>query len=82
MSPELTEALRDDGFAMALKRLYNYRKLRELGAPLVIIERSNQLLEKSRIELGPRNFAMMADLFVEYKEIEDAALLVDEVNDG
>lgn len=78
MSPELMEAMKDNDTAMALKRLYNYRKLRELGAPPVVIERSNQLLEKSKNGLGRRFAEISAQFFIEYKEVEDAALLAEE----
>jgi hypothetical protein len=73
MSPELSEALKDRDVAIALKRLYNYRKLRDLDAPLVVIERSSQLLDKSRDALGARFDGISAALFVEFKVIEDAA---------
>lgn len=77
MSPELTEALNDNDIFLALKRLYNYKKLRELGAPPIIIERACILLDKSKSDLGPRYSGISAKLFVEFKEVEDAALARD-----
>lgn len=73
MSPELTEALKDSEVSLALKRLYNYRKLRDLCAPPVIIEKSSVLLDKSKEALGARFAGISAALFVEFKEIEDVA---------
>ena len=74
MSPELAEALRDSDVLLALKRLYNYRKLRDLGAPPVIIEKSSLLLDKSKVALGDRFAQISAALFVEFRDIEDAAV--------
>jgi hypothetical protein len=73
MSPELVEALKDSEVSLALKRLYNYQKLRNLSAPPVIIEKSSLLLDKSKEALGARFAGISAALFVEFKEIEDAA---------
>lgn len=73
MSPELTEALKDREVSLALKRLYNYRKLRDLDAPPVVIEKASVLLDKSRVSLGDRFTNISAVLFVEFKEIEDVA---------
>jgi hypothetical protein len=74
MSPELSEALKDSDVSLALKRLYNYRKLRDLGAPPVIIEKSSLLLDKSKAALGDRFANISAALFVEFRDIEEAAL--------
>ena len=73
MSPELTEALKDSDVAIALKRLYNYQKLRNLGAPPIIIEKASMLMDKSKAALGDRYAGISAALFVEFKEVEDAA---------
>lgn len=72
MSPELTKALTDNDVVDALRRLYNYQKLRVLGAPPVIIEKASLLLDKSKVVLGSRFAGISAALFVEFKEIEDA----------
>ena len=78
MSPELAEALKDVDVSLALKRLYNYRKLRDLGAPPVIIEKSSVLLDKSKVALGDRFAQISAALFVEFRDIEDAAIKVEQ----
>lgn len=73
MSPELAEALKDSEVSLALKRLYNYRKLRDLGAPPVIIEKTSLLLDKSKEALGARFAEISAGLFLEFQDIENAA---------
>lgn len=78
MSPELTEGLKDKEIALALKRLYNYKRLRELLAPPVVIEQACQLLEKSKVALGNRYSEISAKLFVEFQEIEDATFLAEQ----
>lgn len=72
MSPELTAAIKDEQTFLALQRLYNYKKLRELKAPPVIIEHASQLLDKSRVSLGKRYDAVLSSLFDQFKEYEDA----------
>jgi hypothetical protein len=78
MSPELTGAVADKDIAIALKRLYNYKKLQELGAPHIIIEEASKLLDKSRADLGVRFDRISAKLFVEFKEMEDQAALAEQ----
>jgi hypothetical protein len=78
MSPELTEALNDKEVFLALKRLYTYKRLRELGAPPVIVEGAGQQLDRSKKELGARYAGISARLFVEFKEIEDATILAEQ----
>jgi DUF438 domain-containing protein len=71
MSPELEAALADDDARLALKRLFTYQRLRELNAPLAVIEKASSLLEESRRQLGKNFQILMATVYDEYKIVED-----------
>jgi DUF438 domain-containing protein len=71
MSPELEAALADDDARLALKRLFTYQRLRELNAPLSVIEKASSLLEESRRQLGKNFQILMATVYDEYKIVED-----------
>jgi hypothetical protein len=72
MSPELTAALADEDTFLALKRLYTYQRLRELNAPLPIIERASLLLEESKRTIGKGYKQLVNTVYDEYRQIEDA----------
>lgn len=72
MSPELKQALENDGIYTALKRLHNYKRLRELSAPPMIVQRSLEQLEKSKQELG-KEYEVVQSLYDEFRKIEEAA---------
>lgn len=78
MSPELEAALADDDIRLALKRLYTYQRLRELNAPLPIIEKASGLLDESKKKLGRSFGVFMPVVYDEYKQIEDANIQSEE----
>lgn len=71
MSPELEAALADDDARLALKRLHTYQRLRELEAPLPIIEKASSLLDESKRQLGKNFQILAATVYDEYKVVED-----------
>lgn len=72
MSPELTAALADEDSFLALKRLYTYQRLRELNAPLPVIEKASLLLEESKKMIGKGFKQLVNTVYDEYRQIEDA----------
>ena len=62
---KLHDALDDFHANLALKRLYNLRRLRELKAPPLVVEKAEELLAKSRVEMGDR-FDDLEGLYSEY----------------
>jgi hypothetical protein len=71
MSPELEAMLADEDTALALKRLYTYQRLRELNAPLPIIEKASSLLDESKKQLGSGYRILIHTVYEEYRQIED-----------
>lgn len=77
MSPELEAALKEDATRMALKRIYNFKRLRELNAPPVLIEQASELLEKSKKNLG-KKYNAIRDLFDEFRPIHEAQMAAEQ----
>jgi hypothetical protein len=74
MSPELEQALQDETLKIALKRIYNFKRLRELNAPPVLIEQASVLLDKTKKALGTQKYNAVRDLFDEFRPIHEAYL--------
>jgi hypothetical protein len=74
MSPELEQALKDDDLSIALKRIYNFKRLRELNAPPVLIEQASVLLDKTKKSLGKQKYEAVRELFDEYRPIHEAQI--------
>jgi hypothetical protein len=77
MSPELESALRDDQTRIALKRIYNFKRLRELNAPPVLVEQAFVLLEKSKKHFG-KKYDAIRDLFDEFRPIHEAQMAAEQ----
>lgn len=72
MSPELEAMLASEDTALALKRLYTYQRLRELNAPLPVIENASNLIEESKKKIGSGFRILTSTVYDEYRQMEDA----------
>ena len=72
MSPELEAMIADEDTALALKRLYTYQRLRELDAPLPVIEHASGLVEESKKKIGSGFRILTSTVYDEYRQLEDA----------
>ena len=73
MSLKLQEAIKDRDISLALARMHNNIRLPLAGAPAAIVEKSVELLDKSKKLLGDR-FSIVQELYAEY------SIQVDEEN--
>lgn len=71
MSPELETVLADEDLALAMKRLYTYQRLRELQAPLAVIQNASDLIEESKKKIGSGFRILTSTVYDEYRQIED-----------
>jgi len=65
MYTKLQEAIRDGDISMALRRLHNNIRLKEVGAPPSVVDKSIELLDRSKELLGDR-FAIVEQFYPEY----------------
>ena len=72
---KLNEALGDPEISLGLKRLHNNKTLRDMNAPQIVLDKSDELLGKSRASLGDR-FAVVEAIYPEYRVLAEEQLRI------